>query len=116
MDSKINCVSETMYYEDEEGDCFEYEGPQRWLQGKVDKEGEKVNNGHANKENWSDVVSELSAETEDCRSNSQQQKGSVTVECRDGRLQQQWPTTKGQYDCDGYFSKTRRSHYPSSTG
>ena len=45
LDSKINGVSETMYYEEEEVNCFEYEGLQRWLQGKVDKEDEKENNG-----------------------------------------------------------------------
>jgi len=79
LDSKINGVSETMYHEEEEGDCFEYEGLQWWLQGKVDMEDEKENNGNVNKVNRSDVVSELSAETEDCSSNGQRQKGRVAA-------------------------------------
>ena len=44
LESRINGVSKKMYYKEEEGDFFEYEGLQRWRQGKKDKENKMVSN------------------------------------------------------------------------
>ena len=74
LESKINGDSKRMCYMEEEGDCFEYEGLQRWGQGKEDKENKMI----SKESYYCDVVSELSTETEDCSSNGKRQ-GNVTM-------------------------------------